>query len=90
MGFMEFVRAHSGELMAMGGLALTLVGALLPAQSPFGQIVRRLAVDLANKNLRSLPPGSRVLEDRGEKVIVEVPKSSVDLPTDQPWLRGGQ
>ena len=55
---MSWLASHI-DLIAFGlWAAASVVGAVLPGEHPVGQWCRRVAADLANKNLNTPPPGS--------------------------------
>lgn len=55
---MSWLASHV-DLLAFGlWAAASVVGAVLPSEHPVGQWCRRVAADLANKNLNTPPPGS--------------------------------
>ena len=53
---MSWLASHI-DLIAFAAYAVaSIVGAALPAEHPVGQWCRRVAADLANKNLLATPP----------------------------------
>lgn len=57
---MQWLASHA-DLIAFGLYAVaSVVGAVLPGEHPVGQWCRRLAADLANKNLDHVPGSSAV------------------------------
>lgn len=68
---LKWLTTHPGEAIAYVMLALSVLGAVLPADSKAGQVVRRLAIDLANKNLRFTPPVEPPRPGVGTVIVAE-------------------
>lgn len=58
MQALKWIASHPAEVGFVLFALASAIGAALPAKSPVGQFLRRFAGDLANRNLKFVPPAT--------------------------------